>query len=129
VEPDACLAHRVPSLDRVVEWSRLSLVEGTDHLAGRHDDASGDRVVLRDEAREDRLVPPGARRHEVDQGNLKGVRGPKRSVVGLVDRSRAIRVAEALLDLLVIVRRVRRRVDRERGRTALCRRTEDALLG
>jgi hypothetical protein len=123
------VADHIAALDRVFYEGGLLLVYGADHLALRDEHHPARRVVADDVAREVRLIPAGARAHEVNERDAEFEGGPKRAVVGLVGRPSPVRVEEAVLGLLVPVGRAVRRLNGERSRTPLHRRTKDALLG
>jgi hypothetical protein len=128
VQTHARLPNRVAPLDRILELDRLRLVDRPAQRARRDEHHLRLRIVRAHEAREDRLVPARPRPDEVDERHLELVRRPQRAVVRLVDVAGAVCVEEAVLDGLVVVRRVRRGLNGERSRTSLDRRPIDPLL-
>ena len=82
---------------------------------------------MRHVARVERAVPTGPCRDEIDHRDLELERGTQGAIVRLIDRAGSVRIEEPEIRLLVPVRRLRRRHDRERRRAALHRRAEDPL--
>ena len=76
-------------------------------------------VVGDDEVRVQGSVPARPARDEVRDRRSQDERLAQRTVVGLVDGACAIVVEESIVGLLVRVRRIRGRLDRERGRSPL----------
>ncbi len=128
MNPHPHFPQGVSTLDRILWEDRLLLVHWPHHCSRRDKNPSRRRVVLDDVEGNVRLVPARLRADEIHQRNLKLICSAKRAVVRLIDGSGPIVVEKPVRRLDVAVRRVRRRLNRQRRGAALHSRTEDALL-
>jgi len=117
----------IPSRDLVNNRRRFWVVDRADHGAGHDHDESREWIVLHDVRGIDRAIETDVRTHEIRNWDRESVCCTQRSVVSLVNRSRAIGVRKPSLGCSVAVRRVPRGQHGESCRASLSGRAKDSL--
>src|SRR6266498_3144752 len=94
MDTDSHLADRVSTLDGILEEDWIAVVDRPDHFAFRDEHPPRSRVVGKDIAGVERLVPPWSRSDEVDDRNRQFEGRAQRSIVRLIDSTGAIGIED-----------------------------------